>query len=194
LTLAGLPTDRFALLRLPARQGRRARARDRGGRRVRRHLVFYESGPRSARRLAALRDGLGDATARWCARSARRFEETVTGTLAELAGRYAEAPPKGEIVIVVGPPGERAGRRERVDAALREAMARCRRRAPPPRSPSGSACQARTGYERAQHSMKRPARPSAAAGGPSGSRPGGFGSRAGASWRCAPRTRSARST
>ncbi len=31
----------------------------------------------------------------------------MTGTLAELAARYAEAPPKGEIVIVVGPPGER---------------------------------------------------------------------------------------
>ena len=29
-------------------------------------------------------------------------EETVTGTLTELAVRYADAPPKGEIVIVVG--------------------------------------------------------------------------------------------
>ena len=49
----------------------------------------------------------------------------MTGTLAELAGRYAEAPPRGEIVIVVGPPGEAepAGEAE-IDAALREAMAR----------------------------------------------------------------------
>ena len=54
----------------------------------------------------------------------KRFEETVTGTLSELAARYAGAPPKGEIVIVVGPPGpaETAGAEE-VDAALREAMA-----------------------------------------------------------------------
>ena len=41
----------------------------------------------------------------------KTFEETVTGTLAELAARYADAPPKGEIVVVVGPPGEAAARR-----------------------------------------------------------------------------------
>ena len=35
----------------------------------------------------------------------KAFEETVTGTLGELAGRFAETPPKGEIAIVVGPPG-----------------------------------------------------------------------------------------
>ena len=32
----------------------------------------------------------------------------MTGTLAELAERYADAAPKGEIVIVVGPPAEAA--------------------------------------------------------------------------------------
>ena len=55
----------------------------------------------------------------------KRFEETVTGTLAELAARYARRAPKGEIVIVVGPPGEAeaAGEAE-LDAALREALAR----------------------------------------------------------------------
>jgi 16S rRNA (cytidine1402-2'-O)-methyltransferase len=31
----------------------------------------------------------------------------VTGTLPELAARYADAVPKGEIVVVVGPPLER---------------------------------------------------------------------------------------
>jgi 16S rRNA (cytidine1402-2'-O)-methyltransferase len=34
------------------------------------------------------------------------FEECVTGSLPELAARYAEAAPKGEIVIVIAPPGE----------------------------------------------------------------------------------------
>jgi 16S rRNA (cytidine1402-2'-O)-methyltransferase len=55
----------------------------------------------------------------------KRFEETVTGTLDELAGRYADEQPKGEIVVVVGPPGavEAAGE-EDIDAALREAMTR----------------------------------------------------------------------
>ena len=55
----------------------------------------------------------------------KRFEETVTGTLAELAARYADAPPKGEIVIVVGPPGEpEAAGADEIDAALIDAMTR----------------------------------------------------------------------
>ena len=50
----------------------------------------------------------------------------VTGTLSELAARYADAPPKGEIVVIVGPPGEALAEEaddDTLDAALREAMA-----------------------------------------------------------------------
>ena len=52
-------------------------------------------------------------------------EETVTGSLSELAPRYADKPPKGEIVIVVGPPAERpeAGDDD-LDAALDVALQR----------------------------------------------------------------------
>ena len=49
----------------------------------------------------------------------------MTGTLAELAARYADAPPKGEIVIVVGPPGAAAAPSEAdADALLKEALER----------------------------------------------------------------------
>src|SRR3546814_19193235 len=54
------------------------------------------------------------------------FEECVTGTLTNLAARYADAPPKGEIVVIVGPPGDvavEAADDATLDAALREAMA-----------------------------------------------------------------------
>ena len=44
----------------------------------------------------------------------KRFEEAVTGTLSFLAARYADAPPKGEIVIVVAPPGEPKRRAKRM--------------------------------------------------------------------------------
>ena len=55
----------------------------------------------------------------------KRFEETATGTLESLADRYRDATPKGEIVIVVGPPGEQAAPEEGdIDTALREAMTR----------------------------------------------------------------------
>ena len=50
-------------------------------------------------------------------------EETVTGTLDELAIRYADAPPRGEIVIVIGPPPERQeASDDELDAALRTAL------------------------------------------------------------------------
>jgi len=92
---------------------------------VRASLVFYESGPRLHAALVALAEGLGDREAAVAREISKRFEETVTGSLSELAGRYAEAPPKGEIVIVVAPPGEPppAGEAE-VDEALREALTR----------------------------------------------------------------------
>jgi 16S rRNA (cytidine1402-2'-O)-methyltransferase len=125
LTLAGLPTDRFLFVGfLPAKTGARASAIAEIAA-VRASLIFYESGPRLGASLAALREGLGDREAAVVREISKRFEETVTGTLAELAERYAEVGPKGEIVVVVGPPGEaeRAGEAD-VDAALREAMRR----------------------------------------------------------------------
>lgn len=125
LTLAGLPTDRFLFLGfLPPKGGAKAAAIAEAAA-VRATLVLYESGPRLAATLAALREGLGDREAAVAREISKRFEETVTGTLAELAERYAEAPPKGEIVIVVAPPGEaEAAGEEDVDSALREAMGR----------------------------------------------------------------------
>jgi 16S rRNA (cytidine1402-2'-O)-methyltransferase len=124
LTLAGLPTDRFAFFGfLPPKAGARAAAIAEAAA-FRGTLAFYESGPRLAATLAALRAGLGDRDAAAVREISKRFEETVTGTLAELAARYQDAPPKGEIVIVVGPPGEAAAASEaEVDAALRDAMA-----------------------------------------------------------------------
>ena len=51
------------------------------------------------------------------------FEETRRGTLADLAAHYAEAgPPRGEIVLLVGPPGEAEVTAEGLDAALRDAL------------------------------------------------------------------------
>jgi 16S rRNA (cytidine1402-2'-O)-methyltransferase len=124
LTLAGLPTDRFLFLGfLPAKAGARTTAIAEVAA-VRATLILYESGPRLAACLAALRDGLGDREAAISREISKKFEETVTGTLSVLAGRYSEAPPKGEIVIVVAPPGEAVPAEEGdIDAALREAMA-----------------------------------------------------------------------
>lgn len=151
LTLAGLPTDRFAFFGfLPAKGGAKASAiAEAAG--FKGTLIFYESGPRLGATLTALRVGLGDREAAVAREISKRFEETVTGSLGDLSARYADAPPKGEIVIIVGPPGEAEPVGEdAIDAALREAMARL--------SPSRAAAEVaerlgvprRVAYERAQ--------------------------------------------
>ncbi len=125
LTLAGLPTDRFLFMGfLPSKQQARAEAiAEVAG--VRATLVFYESGPRLSAALAALAEGLGDREAAVAREITKKFEECVTGSLTELSARYAEGGPKGEIVVVVAPPGEAApASAEDADAALAEALTR----------------------------------------------------------------------
>lgn len=125
LTLAGLPTDRFLFLGfLPAKLHARAEAiAEIAG--VRATLVLYESGPRLSACLAALAEGLGDREAAVAREISKKFEECVTGSLTQLAERYAEAPPKGEIVVVVAPPGAPApASADDADAALAEALTR----------------------------------------------------------------------
>lgn len=125
LTLAGLPTDRFLFVGfLPSKAQARAAAIAEVGA-IRATLVLYESGPRLGATLAALAEGLGDREAAVTREITKHFEEAVTGTLSMLAARYADAPPKGEIVVVVAPPGApEAASAEDVDSALVEALTR----------------------------------------------------------------------
>ena len=123
LTLAGLPTDRFLFLGfLPAKAKARADAIGEVGD-IRATLVLYESGPRLGDTLAALSEQLGPREGAVAREISKLHEECVTGTLAALAELYADAPPKGEIVIVVGPPGgAEAASDADLDAALQTAL------------------------------------------------------------------------
>lgn len=126
LSMSGLPTDRFLFLGfLPPKDKARGDAlAEVAG--LRATLVAYESGPRTAKTLAAMAEVLGDREAVVAREISKAFEEVATGTLGELAARYADAAPRGEIVIVVGPPGDEPVEADpgAVDAALVEAMAR----------------------------------------------------------------------
>ena len=125
LTLAGLPTDRFLFLGfLPAKTKARADAIAQiAG--IRTTLVLYESGPRLGDTLAALAEGLGQRDAAVAREITKLHEECVTGGLADLAARYADVAPKGEIVIVVGPPSETVEATDAdVDSALDDALTR----------------------------------------------------------------------
>jgi 16S rRNA (cytidine1402-2'-O)-methyltransferase len=125
LTLAGQPTDRFLFAGfLPARAKARADAiAELAG--IRATLILYESGSRLAATLAALGEGLGDRDSAVVREISKKFEETLTGRLSELAERFSAAAPRGEIVVVVAPPGAAAAAGgEEIDAALAEAMTR----------------------------------------------------------------------
>jgi 16S rRNA (cytidine1402-2'-O)-methyltransferase len=123
LTLAGLPTDRFLFLGfLPAKEKAKAEALAEVAA-VRASLILYESGPRLGATLQALHDVLGEREAAVARELTKLHEECVTGTMSELAARYANLQPKGEIVIVVGPPAAPAeASPEDLDSALRSAM------------------------------------------------------------------------
>jgi 16S rRNA (cytidine1402-2'-O)-methyltransferase len=125
LTLAGLPTDRFLFVGfLPSKAHARSEAIAEIAT-IRATLVLYESGPRLGASLAALADGLGDREAAVTREITKRFEEAVTGTLTTLASRYADAPPRGEIVIVIAPPGDAPpASAEDADVALADALTR----------------------------------------------------------------------
>jgi len=125
LTLAGLPTDRFLFAGfLPAKAKARAEAIAEIAT-IRATLVFYESGPRLGDTLAALANILGARDAAVIREITKLHEECVTGALPELASRYANAAPKGEIVIVVAPPARASEpNAEQIDAALEQALAR----------------------------------------------------------------------
>ena len=125
LVLSGLPTDRFMFVGfLPSRSAaRRTDLNALAG--VRATLVCFESAGRLAATLADMADLLGARDAVVARELTKRFEEVRRGTLTELQAHYAATePPKGEIVILVGPPVAVAETSDgEIDAALREAMA-----------------------------------------------------------------------
>lgn len=124
LAMAGLPSDRFLFAGfLPVKSGARRKAvAELAG--VHATLIFYEGPSRLAACLSDLAEELGGDREAVVARELTKlFEEARRGTLAELAEHYAEAgPPKGEVVVLVGPPGAVALDDAALDVALREAL------------------------------------------------------------------------
>ena len=125
LTTAALPTDRFFFEGfLPAKAAAR-RERIAALRAIPATLVVYEAPSRLAESLADLAAGLGPRPAAVARELTKLHEETRRATLVELAQHYGAAgAPKGEIVVVVGPP-QAAGRPEAsaLDAMILDALA-----------------------------------------------------------------------
>ncbi|CAN5282700.1 16S rRNA (cytidine(1402)-2'-O)-methyltransferase [soil metagenome] len=124
LALSGLPTDRFFFGGfLPAKSSERRRAIAEAAP-VPGTLVFFEAPHRLAVSLADLAELLGERPAAVARELTKMFEEVRRASLGELAAHYAaQAEVRGEIVLVIGPPGEAAAPpAEALDAALRQAM------------------------------------------------------------------------
>lgn len=123
LSICGLPTDRFLFGGfLPNKTKARSETLSELGA-VKATLVFYESGPRLAATLADIAALFGEREVAIARELTKKFEEVVTGTAAELAGRYEGQEPKGEIVLIIGPPAQVSeAETGDVDAALRDAL------------------------------------------------------------------------
>ncbi|MDE0059846.1 MAG: 16S rRNA (cytidine(1402)-2'-O)-methyltransferase [Defluviicoccus sp.] len=124
LVLSGQPTDRFhfAGFAPPRPAARRAFLRSLAG--IDATLVLLESPRRLRAALADMNAVLGPRPAAVARELTKLYEEVVQGDLEFLAAKYAgEGPPRGEIVVVIGPPGDRepAGDAE-IDARLGEAL------------------------------------------------------------------------
>lgn len=112
MTLSGLPNDRFLFAGfLPQKDKARHDVLEELSR-VPATLVFYETAPRLAKSLGAIAEVLPGREVAVARELTKTFEECRTGTPAELIGHYDAHPPKGEIVLLVGPPGEET---EKVD-------------------------------------------------------------------------------
>lgn len=125
LALSGLPPDRFLFAGFPPAKASARRKELEGLAAVPATLIFFESPHRLAESLADMALVLGDRPAAVARELTKMFEEVRRGPLAGLAAHYAEAGgPKGEVVVVVGPPGEAPPPSpDDIDDRLRRALA-----------------------------------------------------------------------
>lgn len=123
LSVSGLPTDAFFFAGfLPPREGAR-RTRIESLAAVPGTLIFYEAANRTAEALCDLALVLGASREAAVARELTKMHEEVRrGSLGSLAADLKGVDLKGEVVILVGPPGEAQASDDDIKARLLEAL------------------------------------------------------------------------
>ncbi len=102
LVASALPADRWRFVGfLPRKRGELTEVLTASGG----TLVAFESPRRVPATLAVLAEIDAERPVAICRELTKVHEEVVRGPARELAERYAEAPPKGEVVLVIGAPG-----------------------------------------------------------------------------------------
>jgi 16S rRNA (cytidine1402-2'-O)-methyltransferase len=127
LCVAGLPTDSFTFAGFPPPKAAARESWMQGFATARSTLVFYEGASRVPDCLASAAKVFGDRPAAVCRELTKLHEEARRGRLSELATDFAQTgAPRGEVVIVVGPPSEDGWDQDRIDTALSIALSEMR--------------------------------------------------------------------
>lgn len=123
LAVSGLPSDRFLFAGfLPAKEKARREVLDSLSA-IEATLVFYETAPRLLKSLAAIGEALPEREVAVARELTKLHEECRRGLPAGLIAWYEANPPRGEIVLLVGPPVDHGHAGLDADALLREALA-----------------------------------------------------------------------
>lgn len=122
LTLAVLPSDRFLFAGFLPNKDKARRDALRGLAAVDATLVFYETSPRLTDALTSIAAELPGREVAVARELTKRFEECRTGSPDDLITHYTANPPKGEIALVIAPPGEPAAGDFDIDALLLAAL------------------------------------------------------------------------
>ena len=102
LVNSGLPNDKFVFEGfLPVKKGRQTRLELLAE--EKRTMIFYESPHKLVKTLKQFAEHFGEERPVSVSREITKLhEETVRGTLAEVASHFEKKPPKGELVVVLG--------------------------------------------------------------------------------------------
>lgn len=104
LVKSGLPSDRFMFAGfLPPKSGARKTALE-GFTSVKATLVFFETGPRIAACLKDMAEVFGARDVVLTRELTKRYEEARHGSFESLIASVKAEPPRGELVLLVGPP------------------------------------------------------------------------------------------
>lgn len=122
LALSGLPNDRFLFAGfLPAKDKARADMLDELGK-IAATIILFDTAPRLAKSLAAIARQLPGREVAVARELTKLHEECRSGSPEDLLAHYTAHPPKGEIVLLIGPPPESAPDEDAAEAMLRDLL------------------------------------------------------------------------
>ena len=122
LQLSGLPTNKFMFAGfVPTKEKARTELFN-SLQNLDATLVFYETAPRILKTLVAAQNIFADREMAVVREISKMYEETITGTAEELIQKFTEKEPKGEMVFMIAPLGEKVSTKVDIDSLLRQKL------------------------------------------------------------------------